>query len=135
MHRNTQTQQMIYQGSCHCGAIRFEIEAQEDLELEDCNCSICSKAGFLHLILPINRFRLIKGEENLQDYRFNTGVARHRFCKICGIKPFYIPRSNPDGIDVNARCLDTEAKSVSIVKFDGRNWEANADSLRHKSKG
>jgi hypothetical protein len=135
MHRNTQTQQIIYQGSCHCGAIRFEIEAQEDLELEDCNCSICSKAGFLHLILPINRFRLIKGEENLQDYRFNTGVARHRFCKICGIKPFYIPRSNPDGIDVNARCLDTEAKSVSIVKFDGRNWEANADSLRHKSKG
>lgn len=125
---------MKYQGSCHCGAVRFEIEAPESLEVEDCNCSICTKAGFLHLILPLNKFTLLQGEEQLQNYTFNTGVARHKFCKICGIKPFYIPRSNPDGIDVNVRCLDSEAKAISIVKFDGQEWEANAHRLSHKSK-
>ena len=123
-----------YQGSCHCGAVRFQIEAPLILEVEDCNCSICTKAGFLHLILPLNKFTLLQGEEQLENYTFNTGVARHTFCKICGIKPFYTPRSNPDGIDINVRCLDTEAESLSIVKFDGQEWEANAHRLSHKSK-
>ena len=123
-----------YQGSCHCGAVRFEIEAPKTLEVEDCNCSICTKAGFLHLILPLSKFTLLQGEEQLENYTFNTGVARHTFCKTCGIKPFYTPRSNPDGIDINVRCLDTEAESLSIVKFDGQEWEANAHRLSHKSK-
>jgi len=124
---------MIYQGSCHCGAVRFEVEAPEHLEAEDCNCSICAKTGFLHLIVPMSKFRLIDGADKLSTYTFNTGVAKHKFCRICGIKPFYIPRSNPDGIDVNVRCLDTRPASVTIVAFDGRNWEQNAHRLAHKS--
>ena len=125
---------MKYLGSCHCGAVSFEIEAPEKLEVEDCNCSICTKAGFLHLILPLRNFKLLKGHEHLQNYSFNTGVAKHNFCKICGIKPFYTPRSNPDVVDINVRCLDTEAHSISIVKFDGQQWEANAHKLAHKSR-
>lgn len=125
---------MIYQGSCHCGAIRFEIDAPEDIEAEECNCSICSKGGFLHLILPLGKFRLVSGAESLSVYTFNSGVAKHTFCKVCGIKPFYTPRSNPDGIDINVRCLDTRPRSVAVVQFDGQNWEQNAHHLAHKSK-
>jgi len=123
-----------YSGSCHCGAVRFEVEAHEDVEVEECNCSICRMSGHLHLIVPAARFRLLAGEESLSTYRFNTGVAEHRFCRICGIKSFYVPRSNPDGIDVNLRCLSPEPRSVSVVAFDGRNWEANAPALAHKSR-
>ncbi len=125
---------MKYEGACHCGALRFEIEAPEDLQVEDCNCSICRKSGFLHLILPASKFTLIKGEQDIQTYTFNTGVAKHTFCRFCGIKPFYTPRSNPDGIDINVRCLDTKPNSVSVVKFDGEHWEDNARKLAHKSE-
>lgn len=124
---------MNYQGSCHCKAVTFEIEAPADLDVDYCNCSICTKSGFLHLILPLNKFKLLSGADKLTDYRFNTGVAKHSFCSICGIKAFYTPRSNPDGIDVNVNCLDTKANSVNIIEFDGQNWEKNAHSLAHKS--
>lgn len=124
---------MLYQGSCHCKAVSFEVEAPEDLEAEDCNCSICAKAGFLHLIVPLSQFRLISGADKLTTYTFNTGVAKHTFCSVCGIKPFYTPRSNPDGIDVNVRCLDTKPQSLNIVAFDGQNWEQNAHKVAHKS--
>lgn len=123
-----------YPGSCHCGAVAFEVMAPESVEVEDCNCSICARTGFLHLIVPASRFRLLRGEAELSDYRFNTGVARHRFCRICGVKPFYIPRSNPDGVDVNLRCLDARPPTVRIVAFDGRHWEQNAAALAHKSR-
>jgi len=125
---------MIYSGGCHCGAVRFKVEAAEDIEVEDCNCSVCRMTGFLHLIVPKSKFTLITGEENLSLYTFNTGIAKHYFCKTCGIKPFYIPRSNPDGVDVNVRCLDVPPKNMCIVPFDGSNWEANAHTLVHKSK-
>ena len=125
---------MRYQGSCHCGAVRFAVEAPEHLEVERCNCSICSKAGFLHLIVPASQFELLAGSDELTTYTFNTGVARHTFCRHCGIKPFYTPRSNPDGIDVNLNCLDTRPLSVTITEFDGRNWEQHAHTLAHKSK-
>ncbi len=125
---------MKYSGSCHCGAIKFEIEAPEDLVVDDCNCSICAKSGHLHLILPKANFTLLQGEESITTYTFNTGVAEHMFCKVCGIKPFYIPRSNPDGYAVNARCLDTQPASLTIVPFDGVNWGKNAHTLAHKSK-
>lgn len=124
---------MIYQGGCHCGAVQFEVEAPEVVEVEDCNCSICRMTGFLHLIVPARHFRLLKGEDALSTYTFNTGVARHKFCKHCGIKSFYIPRSNPDGVDVNLRCLQQQPKEVRIVAFDGQNWEKNAAALTHKS--
>lgn len=126
---------VIHRGGCHCGAVRFEVEAPADLQVQDCNCSICRKSGFLHLIVPAARFRLLAGEAVLVDYRWNTGVARHRFCGVCGIKSFYVPRSNPDGIDVNLRCLDEGTlASLRIEAFDGRNWEANAAGLAGLSR-
>ncbi len=125
---------MIYQGSCHCGAIQFEVEAPESVEVENCNCSICAMTGFLHLIVPARHFRLLSGEESLTTYTFNTGVAKHKFCKICGVKPFYIPRSNPDGVDINLRSLSTQPKQVKVIDFDGQNWEQNAHTVAHKSQ-
>ncbi|MCB1661030.1 MAG: GFA family protein [Pseudomonadales bacterium] len=125
---------MLYTGGCHCGAIKFEVNAPAQVEVEDCNCSICSKSGFLHLIVPKSEFRLLQGAEQLQTYQFNTGIAKHYFCAICGIKPFYIPRSNPDGVDVNLRCLDHQPEHVTLIAFDGQNWEQNAAQLAHKSK-
>lgn len=124
---------MHYFGSCHCGAVQFKVEAPKDLEVDECNCSICTKSGFLHLIVPQSKFELLQGQDALTTYRFNTGVAQHTFCRICGVKPFYIPRSNPDGYDVNVRCLDTQPESIHIVPFDGVNWEQNAHKVAHKS--
>ena len=125
---------MRYAGSCHCGAVAFEVDAPSPLVVQDCNCSICTKAGFLHLIVPRSRFRLLRGGESLATYTFNTGVAKHTFCKTCGIKPFYIPRSNPDGVDVNVNCLDPVPKEMVVEPFDGRDWEANGPALAHLSK-
>lgn len=125
---------MIYQGGCHCGAIRFEVEAPEHIHCVDCNCSICSKSGFLHLIVPKSKFKLLQGEDHITSYSWGTGVAKHMFCKTCGIKPFYIPRSNPDGYDVNVRCLEPQPESVTIEPFDGDNWEQHAHKLSHMSK-
>ena len=125
---------MKYQGSCHCGAVTFEIEAPETIECQDCNCSICSKAGFLHLILPLSKFKLLSGQDNLTTYTFNTGVAKHTFCSRCGVKPFYTPRSNPDGIDINVRCLDPVPSNLVVEKFDGQNWEQHAHKVAHLSK-
>jgi hypothetical protein len=123
------------QGGCHCRAVRIAVDTPPIVEVEDCNCSICAKIGFLHLIVPKDRFHLLSGQETLARYTFNTGVAQHFFCTTCGVKPFYIPRSNPDGVDVNLRCLDdTTSLQITITPFDGRNWEANAASLAHKSK-
>jgi hypothetical protein len=122
-------------GSCHCGAVRFEVRTPDRVEVEECNCSICRRSGFLHLIVPAGDFRLLQGAEALSEYRFNTRTARHTFCGICGIKAFYVPRSNPDGISVNARCLeDAGCPTLNIVAFDGRDWEANAGALAHKSR-
>lgn len=119
-----------YAGGCHCGRVRFEVEAPAALEVIECNCSICAKAGYLHLIVPRSRFRLLQGEADLHEYRFNTGTARHLFCRHCGIKSFYIPRSHPDGVDVNVRCLDLAPdQPLRIAPFDGRHWEDQVAGL------
>ncbi len=111
-------------GGCHCGAVAFEVLAPDDIDVADCNCSVCAKSGFLHLIVPKDWFRLISGDDALTLYRFNTGTARHMFCRVCGIKSFYVPRSHPDGYSVNARCLESGAiRSMRVAPFDGRNWE------------
>jgi len=126
---------MIHTGSCHCGAVRLEVEAPEDIEAYECNCSLCSRTGFLHLIVPASRFRLLSGDEALTTYTFNTRTAKHLFCRVCGVKPFYVPRSNPDGFSVNVRCLDrATVRSVKILPFDGENWEANGVDLAHLSR-
>jgi len=119
-----------HHGGCHCGRVRFEFEAPAVLEVTDCNCSICSKSGYLHLFVGRDDFRLLSGEDMLETYTFNTGVAKHHFCRICGVKSFYVPRSHPDGISVNARCLDPgTAKHIKVVPFDGVNWEQNVAKL------
>ena len=111
-------------GGCHCGRVRFEVLAPAELELLDCNCSICSKSGYLHLIVPKERFRLLSGAGELTDYRFNTGTARHLFCPVCGVKSFYVPRSFPAGYSVNARCLDAgTVRATRVAPCDGQNWE------------
>ena len=89
-----------------------------------CNCSICTKKGFIHLIVPTSQFELLAGRDALTCYRFNTGVAKHTFCKQCGVHPFYTPRSDPDKIDVNVRCLDgVDVDALEPRHFDGENWE------------
>ena len=123
---------MLYTGGCHCGAVSFEVEAPEDLQAIECNCSICSKSGYLHLIVKKDDFTLLSGEDNLQTYTFDTHEAKHLFCKTCGIKSFYIPRSHPDAYSVNVNCLDeTKIKSITIQKFDGKNWEESIDEIRN----
>lgn len=126
---------MIHKGSCHCGAVSYEVEAPADLEVTECNCSICSKSGLLHLIVNKEDFKLITGEDQLTTYTFDSGEAKHHFCKNCGIKSFYIPRSHPQGFSVNARCLDQSTiRSISITPFDGINWEENIETLRSKKQ-
>jgi hypothetical protein len=118
-----------FEGGCHCGAVRFRVTAALD-RVTDCNCSICTKKGFLHLIVPPEHFELISGKESLTTYQFNTKTAKHTFCKVCGIHPFYVPRSDPDKIDVNVRCLDgVDPATLSIKPFDGRHWE---DAIQNK---
>jgi hypothetical protein len=118
-------------GGCHCGRVRFEVVAPAKLEVADCNCSICSKFGYLHLIVPADRFKLISGREALTTYSFNTHTAKHYFCSTCGVKSFYIPRSHPDGVSVNARCIDSDTiESLSVKPFDGRNWEKGRAEYR-----
>lgn len=123
-----------FTGGCHCQAIRFQVTVRQ-FQAVDCNCSICSKKGFLHLIVPPEDFELIQGEDQLGTYTFNTGIAKHYFCKNCGIHSFYRPRSHPNDYDVNLRCLDDWWKPeiqtmFSIKSFDGQNWEQRVDMIR-----
>jgi hypothetical protein len=111
-------------GGCHCGRVRFEVIAPTEIEVGECNCSMCSKTGYQHLMVPKSRFRLLSGEDVLTPYEFNTRTAKHLFCSVCGIKSFYVPRSHPDGYSVNVRCLDEGTFEITGVrKIDGRNWE------------
>ena len=114
-----------YDGGCHCGRVRFRVTADLD-RVTECNCSMCTKKGFLHLIVPPERFELRSGRDDLTTYEFNTRVAKHHFCRHCGVHSFYVPRSDPDKIDVNVRCLTgVDPASVTIARFDGRHWEAS----------
>jgi hypothetical protein len=129
---------MKLKGQCHCGTVAFEVQTPAKVTVYECNCSICSMQGFLHLIVPKKSFTLLSGGENLTTYTFNTGVAQHTFCKTCGVKPFYTPRSNPEGVSVNWRCVSKEEvedqiSDFSIEPFDGQHWDENAARLRHLS--
>ena len=119
----TEAADRIYEGGCHCGRVRFRVTANLS-RVTYCNCSMCAKKGFLHLIVRPDQFKLISGKEELTTYRFNTGVAQHTFCATCGIHPFYVPRSDPDKVDVNVRCLDgVDVDLLDIKQFDGQHWE------------
>jgi hypothetical protein len=126
---------VTHRGGCHCGRVRFEVDAPARLEALDCNCSICRMSGFVHLIVPASRFRLVAGEDVLVDYTFGTGAAKHRFCRMCGVKSFYVPRSNPDGFDVNVRCIDEGTiESLHVTAFDDDDRAASDAAIAHLSK-
>ena len=126
---------VTHRGGCHCGAVAFEVEAPARLTVSDCNCSICRMSGYQHLIVPRARFRLLKGAESLSEYTFNTGVAQHLFCRHCGVKSFYVPRSNPDGYSVNARCLERSTiEQVEFEPFDDNDRAASEARLRDLSR-
>ncbi len=118
-----------YTGGCHCGAVRFAVTVTDHTALA-CNCSVCRMKGFVHVIVPRDRFDLLAGEAALTTYTFNTHTARHTFCKVCGVQSFYVPRSHPDGVSVNLSCLDGGAPTrFEVVPFDGASWEANIDTI------
>ena len=119
-------QEVIHRGGCHCGRVRFEVNALPSLLVDECNCSMCTRTGFRHLIVPADRFRLLCGADALTAYTFNTNTAKHLFCATCGVKSFYVPRSHPDGFSVNVNCIDPDTvAAVTVRKIDGRNWEAH----------
>jgi hypothetical protein len=124
----------IHKGGCHCGKVRFEVEAPAEIEADRCNCSICRMSGYLHLIVAQSDFNLISGRDAIETYTFNTGIAQHYFCRHCGVKSFYVPRSHPDGISVNVNCLDPATiAAVNATSFDGANWEQNIHRLSQLS--
>jgi hypothetical protein len=126
---------LTHRGGCHCGAIAFEVDAPARVTVSECNCSICRMSAYLHLIVPRSRFRLLRGSEALAEYRFNTGTARHLFCRHCGVKSFYVPRSNPDGYSVNLRCLDPATlEAVEIEPFDDNDRAAAEARIRQRSR-
>ena len=114
-----------FEGGCHCGRVRFRIQAELD-KVSECNCSICTKKGILHVIVPPERFELLSGKDDITTYEFGTGTAKHHFCRHCGIHSFYVPRSYPDKFSVNLRCIDgIDAAAIRPTRsFDGRDWEA-----------
>ena len=129
---NFMTDTMPYEGACHCGALQFRLNTRPPSALLRCNCSICELEDFLHWIIPLSHFEWISGEAN--TYRFGSGVARHTFCPTCGVKPFYFPRSNPDGVSINARCVaGLNWRALPVDEFDGQHWEQNAATLSHLS--
>jgi len=115
--------EIVYRGGCHCGRVAYEVSGPIE-RISQCNCSICTKKGYLHWIVSRERFRLLTPPSQLATYRFNSGVAKHHFCPVCGVASFYVPRSDPDRIDVNVRCVEgVELAELEVVPFDGRNWE------------
>lgn len=118
-------------GSCHCGAVRFEIESRID-RVTRCNCSVCTKKGILHHRVGPAQFRLLSGEDSLGTYQFGSRVAKHHFCVHCGIHTFTRPRAAPELYTINVRCLDDydlEKERPDVLEFDGRNWEAEVGKL------
>ena len=125
---------VTHSGGCHCGAVTFEVDAPAIIVASDCNCSICRMSGYLHLIVPRSRFHLLQGADELSEYKFNTGTARHLFCSHCGVKSFYVPRSNPDGYSVNVRCLDAATiERIEVEPFDDNDRETSEAKTRNLS--
>jgi hypothetical protein len=100
-HEGTSTMLEIREGGCHCGQVRFRARVDLDL-LSQCSCTVCTKKGILHLPVFPADFELLRGKTALTVYTFETGVAQHPFCKHCGMHAFYVPRSQPDNVTVNA---------------------------------
>lgn len=117
-----------YRGGCHCGAVTFEFDAPDTVDMTDCNCSLCVMTGYEHVFVEEADLRFLSGRDALLSYRFGTMTADHLFCGTCGIKPLYRPRSHPDAWSVNARCVEGLNIGRRVV-FDGQNWDANIADL------
>jgi hypothetical protein len=123
-HFQSEPMLKTYEGGCHCGRVRFRVSG-DFARVVECNCSLCGMKGFLHLIVPPAQFECLTGRDALTTYQFGTKTAQHTFCKTCGVHPFYVPRSDPDKIDVNVRCLDDfDSLPIDPKPFDGRNWDS-----------
>lgn len=116
--------EVLHKGGCHCRRVQYQVHAPATLHCIECNCTICNMKQNVHFIVPATKFQLLSGEEFLTTYTFNTHQANHKFCKVCGVQSFYIPRSNPDGVGIMPHCLDqTSVKEIIVQKFDGSKWE------------
>lgn len=130
--RRTKQDDITHRGSCHCGNVTFSFQAPAALPVTQCNCSVCARTGFEHIIIAQSDM-VITGADRLTLYKFGTGEAKHLFCRICGVKSFYIPRSHPDHYSVNLRCIDSGTLSASQhIAFDGQNWDKNIAELKNK---
>ncbi|GLQ20677.1 GFA family protein [Algimonas porphyrae] len=118
-----------YRGGCHCGAVRFEFDGPDLVDVTDCNCSLCAMTAYEHVFVPDADLRVLSGRDHLTSYRFGTQTAEHLFCQTCGIKPLYRPRSHPEAWSVNARCVEGLTIAQRIA-FDGQNWDENITGLR-----
>ncbi|XP_067937556.1 centromere protein V-like [Watersipora subatra] len=130
---------VVHKGGCHCGAVKFLVEAPKELNVIHCDCSICYMKQNHHFIVPQQKFTLLKGADNLTEYTFNTHTAKHLFCKTCGVQSFYKPRSNPDGYGIMPHCLQPgTVEKIRVEEFGGSNWEENmvlsGDTISSRSK-
>lgn len=115
---------MKHQGSCHCQAVTWEAEADID-EVMECNCSHCSRKGFLLKFVPASQFKLLSGEDNLTEYRFNKKHIAHLFCKTCGVQSFARGKDQEgnETIALNVRCIpDLDKNSLKVNEFDGKSY-------------
>ncbi len=118
-----------FTGTCHCKKIKFKFLCEDNVSVIECNCSICAHTRYLHLIVPHSYFTLLTKTSELTEYKFNTYKAKHFFCKICGIKSFYQPRSHPNSYSVNYYSIINPPKINNIIKFNGHEYEKNIDLL------
>ena len=124
----------VLEGGCHCGAVRYRVTVRSR-DAVTCNCSMCAKKGYLHLIVAEDAFELLRGADAITTYTFGTHTAKHHFCSRCGVHSYYRPRSHPDKVDVNIRCLDgVEPSDFEYYAFDGQNWENSVDALRESQR-
>jgi hypothetical protein len=117
------TQATKHSGGCHCGKVRYEVNADLDQPVLACNCSICGKTGVLLTFVPKSEFRLTAGEDGLTDYQFASKTVHHLFCNTCGVRSFG-RGVGPDGTEmvaINVRCLDdVDLDKLSVNKYDGK---------------
>ena len=121
-------------GSCHCGAVRFTATLTEGFaSARRCTCSICRMRGAVGVTSTPEHFRITQGEDKLATYRFNTGVAEHHFCSVCGIYTHHRRRSNPNELGVNVACLEgvSPFNFREVKVLDGTRHPA--DDPEHKS--
>ena len=124
----------VLEGGCHCGAVRYRVTVRSR-EAVECNCSVCAKKGYLHLIVAEEDFELLQGADAITTYTFGTHTAKHHFCSRCGVHSHYRPRSHPERVDVNIRCLDgVEPSDFRFYSFDGQRWEDSVEALRERQR-